>query len=213
MSLTLAIETSTARYSIALAAGENVLFDSEVELPADAPRDLADWVAAGLTKIGKAAHDISAIGVDIGPGSLGSIRDGLAFADGLAFGLDIPIHSYRSLELMGFAARARMPVLCVRRAPADTVFAALFDEGGLGPIRFGKLETVALELAGRLSAFAVAGNFREDARALFKGAATTDTGVEVPSARTIIAMGFEGRQGAHPLREPIAPITQESVAR
>ena len=210
----LAIETSTARYGIVLAANGQILFDSQIDLPADAPRDLADWVAAGLSKIGKTAKDISAIGVDIGPGSLGSIRDGLAFADGLAFGLDIPIHAYKSLELMGFAARqqTRLPVLCVRRAPGGQVFAGLYGNDGLGPIQFGTLEAVASTLVAKLPAFAAAGNFRDEIAVFFTGAAVTDTGIEIPSARTIIEIGTAGRRAAHPLHEPIEPVTQENLA-
>lgn len=52
-----------------------------------------------ITKCGATWHDITAIGVVVGPGSFTGIRMGIAYAKGLAMGLNIPVVSINAFEL------------------------------------------------------------------------------------------------------------------
>ena len=52
-----------------------------------------------LTESGAKWSDITAIGVVVGPGSFTGIRMGIAYAKGLAMGLDIPIVPINAFEL------------------------------------------------------------------------------------------------------------------
>jgi tRNA threonylcarbamoyladenosine biosynthesis protein TsaB len=126
--LTLALETSTARYGLALGEGGRVLFDSAM-LGEAAGRDLGELLLTGLARAGAQIADIGAIAVDIGPGSLGSLRDGVAFANGLAYARGLPVYAYTAFELMGVAAdaKASRPALCVRRANEGLAYAGTFD--------------------------------------------------------------------------------------
>ena len=52
-----------------------------------------------ITECGAKWSDISAIGVVVGPGSFTGIRIGIAYAKGLAMGLNIPVVSVNAFEL------------------------------------------------------------------------------------------------------------------
>jgi len=52
-----------------------------------------------LTECGATWHDITAIGVVIGPGSFTGIRMGIAYAKGLAIGLGIPVVGISAFDL------------------------------------------------------------------------------------------------------------------
>ncbi|MBP5363956.1 MAG: tRNA (adenosine(37)-N6)-threonylcarbamoyltransferase complex dimerization subunit type 1 TsaB [Alphaproteobacteria bacterium] len=52
-----------------------------------------------ITECGATWRDISAIGVVVGPGSFTGIRIGIAYAKGLAMGLNIPVVSVNAFEL------------------------------------------------------------------------------------------------------------------
>lgn len=52
-----------------------------------------------LTECGATWNDISAIGVVVGPGSFTGIRMGIAYAKGLALGLNIPVVPVNAFEL------------------------------------------------------------------------------------------------------------------
>ncbi len=62
-----------------------------IALPAEAERF--------LTECGAKWRDITAIGVVVGPGSFTGIRMGIAYAKGLAMGLNIPIVGINAFEL------------------------------------------------------------------------------------------------------------------
>lgn len=211
MKLTLAIETSSARYAIALGAGDEVVFDSTRDLPGDTSRDLSDLLARGLTAAGTWVSEIERIAVDVGPGSLGSLRDGVAFANGLAYALDCPVFPFTSFELIGAAAWRATPVLCMRRANEGLAYAGVFDGGRVGRMRFGRLEEILPLAAGDGRHFVAAGSFRAETATLLPDAQVDDSGVETPGAATMFKIGFAGRTSCDVRTSPAAPLNERSA--
>ena len=214
MKLTLAIETSSARYGLAIGDEDGaVAFDTWRDLPDDLSRDPAVMLTRALAAIEARVADIGAIAVDIGPGSLGSLRDGVAFANGLAYALSAPVHAFTSFELIGHAARriAHKPVLCTRRANEGLAYAGVFDGESMTKMRFGRLEDVIGAVAGNGRAFIAAGSFRAETATLLPGADVLDSGIEGPTPRTMLEIGISGRAASDALRSPVFPLHERSA--
>lgn len=210
--LTLAVETCTARYGVALGRGRHVLFDSLRDLGAEAGRDLGDLVRRGLARLDASAADIGAIAVDIGPGSLGSLRDGVAFAHGLAYARALPLYAFTSFELVGHAAgaSAARPALCTRRANEGLAYAGVFDGARILAMRHGPLGDIVPALAVGGRAFVAAGSFRAETPALAPHADVVVSAVETPSAATMLALGLDGRSAHDALATPALPLTESA---
>jgi tRNA threonylcarbamoyladenosine biosynthesis protein TsaB len=208
MSLLLAIETSGARYGLALGAEGRVLF--ECAEGAENERDLAAMLRGGLETVGADVSKIGAVAVDIGPGSLGSLRDGVAFANGLAYARALPVIAFQSFELIGAVAHRAtgLPVLCVRRANEGLVYAGFYDGARVVRMRHGARDDVVPAVADG-EALALAGSFRELA---LPGVRLVDSGVEAPLARKMIELGVAGRAAHDALRSPALPLTESAAA-
>ncbi len=211
MRLTLAIETSSARYAIALGASDGVVFDSVRDLPEDMSRDLSDMLARGVAAAGARVSDIEAIAVDIGPGSLGSLRDGVSFANGLAYALACPVFAFTSFELIGHAACRGAPVLCTRRANEGLAYAGVFEDGAVARMRFGRLDEIVPQVAGDSGRFVAAGSFRAETATLLPTLEVEDSGVETPLAATMLRIGFAGRAACDARTLPAAPLNERSA--
>ena len=213
MKLTFALETSSARYGLALGAGGKVLFDTLRDAPDDTSRDPSVMLARALQAVDARVADIEAIFVDIGPGSLGSLRDGVAFANGLAYALGAPVYGFTSFELIGSVAQrgATAPVLCTRRANEGLAYAGVFDAGAVSRMRFGRLEEIVPVVAGEGRAFVAAGSFRAEIAALLPRTAVVVTEIETPEARTMLEIGFAGRAPTDALRSPVFPLHERSA--
>lgn len=207
MSFLLAIETSSARYGLALGADGAVRY--ETAQGAEGARDLALMLTEALAQIGASVADIGAIAVDIGPGSLGSLRDGVAFANGLAYARSLPVYPFHSFELLGAVAQrgTSLPVLCTRRANEGLAYAGLYDAGRVTIMRHGALDAIVPQVA-KGDTFVLAGAFRELA---MPGARVTDSGVEAPLARTMIEIGIAGREARDALSSPALPLTESAA--
>ncbi len=211
MTLTLAIETSSARYGIALGMNGDVLFDSVRDLAGDTSRDLSDLLARGVGAVGARVADIAAITVDVGPGSLGALRDGVSFANGLAYALERPVYAFSSFELIGHAAWRDAPVLCTRRANEGLAYAGVFDGARVGRMRFGVLEEIVPLVAGDGRRFTAAGSFRAETAALLANAEVEDSGVEVPAAAAMLRIGSAARAVYDARTSPAAPLNERSA--
>lgn len=79
---------------------EFVLDDNYVRIPTQKQSiSLPIETEKFITQCGAKWSDISAIGVVVGPGSFTGIRLGIAYAKGLAMGLNIPVVSINAFEL------------------------------------------------------------------------------------------------------------------
>ena len=123
----LAIDTSTRQLGVAVVDEERLV--SSYELLAEYPH--AVELPGAVTRVLQAAHvrlaDLSAIVVDIGPGSFTGLRIGLAFVKALAFSSKRPVVGVPSLDVLAaqlpFAAQPVCPVLDAKQ---HKVYAAVY---------------------------------------------------------------------------------------
>jgi tRNA threonylcarbamoyl adenosine modification protein YeaZ len=186
MSLTVAIETSSINYGVAVSTRERLVAHRTVR------RDTPGFVSIGvlaesvLTETGYGFSDIERLAVNIGPGNLGSVRAGVSYANGLAFSLQAPVFGADSLTLTALeVAEGARPVLCLRNAGGGNVYAGLFQDGRTVLMRHGPMRSVVPSIAGHLPEVSLAGAFRHEAGALLPDTAVKDTGVEFPSVLTL----------------------------
>ena len=99
MSTVLAIDTSTSRTSVALIAGDKVLFNEFHEDPLAHGEILPVLVAKAMAQnIG-----IDLVAVGMGPGPFTGLRVGIAFAQSFALGMNVKWHGVCSLDAMAAA--------------------------------------------------------------------------------------------------------------
>lgn len=198
--LILAIETTLARCSVALVAGERVWAEDSVPMVRGHAESLAPMVRAAVGEAGVGFEGIGRIAVTTGPGSFTGVRVGLAFARGLALALDVPIVGLSSLEVLalgegesGWRAGA-IP-------NADGVFFALFEDGlpRIAPSRLAWDEALAC-VTGR--AVGVTG----PAAGKFAGQDGTETGGQfLEDAPSVVALARLAA-GRDPAAFPAAPL-------
>lgn len=96
---TLAIDTAGYGGSVALLDDDRLL--GGLELPAGAQAErLPGAIEELLAERGWAPSGLELVAVSLGPGSFTGVRIGLAAAQGLTFGLDIPLVGVTNLELL-----------------------------------------------------------------------------------------------------------------
>jgi len=199
--LTLAVETSTAAFAVALGDGPRPIVDTVLERAAPRDRNLPELVANLVAGAGHAFADLERIAVDVGPGNLTAVRTGVAYANGLAFALGIGVVTADSLELM--AEQAGPPALCLRNAGGGNVYGRLD-----GRYLHGRLAEVAGQV--RTAEIAVAGDFRAEIDRLLPGVLVKDTGIAGPDTATLLRL-TAGRTPLDPTRErAAAPLTETS---
>jgi tRNA threonylcarbamoyladenosine biosynthesis protein TsaB len=128
----LAIETSSPCGSVALLDDGKLVVELEHEQPNAHAERILPLVEHVLASAGFDRTSLDRVAVGIGPGSFTGLRVGIALAEGLALGLDIPIVGVASLRAMAAAAptaetRIRIPVLDARR---NEVFVAAYGAEG-----------------------------------------------------------------------------------
>ena len=96
MSTVLAIDTSTSRTSVALIAGDRVLFNEFHEDPLAHGEILPVLVAKAMAQ--NVGIDLVAVGM--GPGPFTGLRVGIAFAQSIALGMNVKWHGVCSLDAM-----------------------------------------------------------------------------------------------------------------
>lgn len=98
--LIVAIETSVLAVGVALYDGTTVLDETLEDRATAASESLLHAVDEALARAGCARADIAGIAVTHGPGSFTGVRVGLAAAQGLALGLDVPLTSLSTLDVV-----------------------------------------------------------------------------------------------------------------
>jgi tRNA threonylcarbamoyladenosine biosynthesis protein TsaB len=105
MAIILSLETSTDVCSVALHDSGKLLSQEEIREPQSHASRLALLIIEVLKNANLAARDLQAVAITSGPGSYTGLRIGTSTAKGLCYGLEIPLISVGSLELMSFQAR------------------------------------------------------------------------------------------------------------
>jgi tRNA threonylcarbamoyladenosine biosynthesis protein TsaB len=130
MSLILSIETSTPLCSVALHRVGELIATRETQEEGGHGKKLTRLIESVCADAGISMNQLDAIAVSNGPGSYTGLRIGLATAKGLCFGLDIPLITMNTFQVMPNAWTGLpentllLPMLDARRME---VYAAVFD--------------------------------------------------------------------------------------
>jgi tRNA threonylcarbamoyladenosine biosynthesis protein TsaB len=135
----LGIETSTRRGTVALTEGGQPIVALSHDEPGAHAERMVGLIRAVLHQAGWSPKSLDRLGVGIGPGSFTGIRVGIALAQGIALGLQLPLVGVESLRAMARAVPPsypglRCPLVDARRGE---VFAAAYESDGataLSPI-------------------------------------------------------------------------------
>jgi len=130
----LAFETSTEACSVAVFADGQILERFEI-----APRRHAElvlpWAQALLAEAGLGKRQLGAIAVGCGPGAFTGVRLGVALAQGIALGLDLPVVPVSTLQALAYAALnegEKRPIVAAIDARMGEIYAAAFCSEGKG---------------------------------------------------------------------------------
>ncbi len=127
----LAVDTATEACSAALLVGDT-LFSRWEEAPRDHTRKILPMVQAVLDDAGITLSDLDAIAFGRGPGSFTGVRIGISVAQGLAFGVGVP--------LIGISTLAAMAQGAYRIDGAEQVLTAI--DARMNEVYFGRYELI-----------------------------------------------------------------------
>ncbi len=128
----LGIETSSARGSVALFEGDQIVAYAASEEPGRHSERTLPLINQLLAQVGWPRTHIERIGVGVGPGNFTGLRMGLALASGLTLGLGVPSVGVGSLRAVAFGVPAEDPRLrvAVRDARRGDYFVAAYTAHG-----------------------------------------------------------------------------------
>lgn len=127
------IETSTHVCSVALSEQKECIFQQSNHDGMNHAAMLSLFIQDALDVLKKSGKKLDAVAVSSGPGSYTGLRIGVSTAKGLCYGLDIPLISVSTLEIMTIAAQKILtadehdlfvPMIDARRME---VYDAIFD--------------------------------------------------------------------------------------
>jgi tRNA threonylcarbamoyladenosine biosynthesis protein TsaB len=125
--LVLAIDTATQAGGAALAANGKLIGEVMLSSNATHSRRLLGVVEFLLQGAGRGKQDLDGIAVTMGPGYFTGLRIGLATAQGLSLGLDVPVAAVSTLRLLAASMpRPGMTIWAVLDARRGLVYAAPF---------------------------------------------------------------------------------------
>ncbi|MCD2189237.1 L-threonylcarbamoyladenylate synthase [Actinomycetospora soli] len=148
MTLTLAVETSSRTYGVALLDDDAVLAQAEADRSDPGFVDVGVLASSVIADGGRTVADLDRLAVDVGPGNLASVRAGIAYVNAVAFARGIPVVGLDALALLagpGDGEGAR-PTLALRLAGGTSVYAALTRADGTVATRHGDLGVVVKDL-------------------------------------------------------------------
>lgn len=194
--LILALDSATARISLALWRDGVVLAEDEAE--AGRTDALPEAVAALVARAGLGLAALDRLAVTIGPGRFTGLRAGLAFMRGLALALDRPLLGVTTLDALAAAGAAGPEEIPV--AVIDSRRAELFFQIADGPAFACLPEALAERLPGA-GAVVVVGEEAARVAAALGAAGRTARAVPAMVAAATVAL----RAAARPV-PPGAPL-------
>lgn len=126
--IVLALDTCLSACSAAVLDGERVLARASEPMTRGHQERLAPLVAEVMDAAGLAFSQLERIGVSVGPGSFTGLRVGLAFAQGLAAALGVPLAGVGTLEALAAEGGAGL-VFAAIDARRDQVYLQAFSDG------------------------------------------------------------------------------------
>lgn len=150
--LLLAIETSTARSSVALVAHDGVVASAGLGVPQRHGEFVAPAIQFCLQQAGAGVGDVTGVTVGLGPGLYTGLRVGIATAQAFAMARNLPMVGLSGLDVLAFQARhVARPVIATLDARRGEVFWALYRPapGGVqreGDLHVGRPDELSAEL-------------------------------------------------------------------
>jgi tRNA threonylcarbamoyladenosine biosynthesis protein TsaB len=124
----LAFETATRRLSVALWQ-DGELIERAEDMPNGGSERLLPWVHELLAEAGLALAQIDAIAFGAGPGGFTGLRLACGVAQGLAYGLDLPVVPVSTLKALALASGERDVWACLDARMNEVYSAAYRVEG------------------------------------------------------------------------------------
>ncbi|MFL6142274.1 MAG: tRNA (adenosine(37)-N6)-threonylcarbamoyltransferase complex dimerization subunit type 1 TsaB [Labedaea sp.] len=212
MNLGLAVETTTLHYGVAVFAEGKVLAHRTISRTDPSFESIGALAAAVLAGSGHTFGELTRLAVNNGPGSLTSVRAGVAYVNGLGFSLGCPIVAVDAFTLLAREVSDSLeePVLVLRTAGGGNAYAGLFIAEAPPQYAHGPLDAVVPRLAGTLESVSCAGVFRDEARRLLTATRVKDTGVEVSSVLTLHALVTDPNRPSLAPVAVVSPLTDSS---
>ncbi|HEX8284267.1 MAG TPA: tRNA (adenosine(37)-N6)-threonylcarbamoyltransferase complex dimerization subunit type 1 TsaB [Pyrinomonadaceae bacterium] len=132
--LTLGVDTSTEKRSVALLEGGRVLSASTSELREGGSAGLLADVDRVLGSASVALKDVGLFAAAVGPGSFTGLRSGLATVKGLAMTLGKPVVGVPTLHAVAYGARPARRVVALIPAGRGEVFAQILSVSEAGDV-------------------------------------------------------------------------------
>lgn len=124
----LAVDTTSARGSLAVVEGDEILGELRVSAPTGHSTRLLPGIAFLLDSLGLAPSDLDGFAVTSGPGSFTSLRVGMATVQGLALGAGRPSLSVSALDVLAARiAGSADTLVALMNAYRGDVFAGFYD--------------------------------------------------------------------------------------
>lgn len=123
----LALETATHRLSVAL-WNDGELIERAAELPSGGSEWLLPAMRAMIDEAGLDLRALDGIAFGAGPGSFTGLRLAAGCAQGLAFGLELPVLGIGTLEALALAS-GEARAFCCLDARMNEVYVAAYDDG------------------------------------------------------------------------------------
>ena len=99
-----AFDTATPLVTVALADGDDVVVELVSDQKMKHGEQLAPLIERALAEAGVVRHDLTALGVGVGPGPFTGLRVGLVTARTLAHVLEIPVYGACTLDVLAVEA-------------------------------------------------------------------------------------------------------------
>ena len=103
------IDTTSSQCSVALAKDGEIVVGLESAQKMDHSSSLAPYVEKCVDYLKQKNEKLDAVSVSYGPGSYTGVRIGLSLAKGIAFGLDIPLITISTLQVLATRAMFSYP--------------------------------------------------------------------------------------------------------
>lgn len=126
----LSIETAAGNCSVCLSKGEDIVAYKENEEQRQHSQKLSVLIEELFLNTHYTIQSINAVAVSKGPGSYTGLRIGVSSAKGIAYGLDVPLISVETLQILAYGASLKykdvlyMPMIDARRME---VYTAIYD--------------------------------------------------------------------------------------
>lgn len=133
--LTLGVDTSTERRSVALMRGGRVLAESSSGLREGGSANLLADIDGVLVAAGVKLKEIGLYAAAVGPGSFTGLRAGLATVKGLALTTGRPAVGVQTLHALAYCVRPALRVVSLIPAGRGEVFAQLLSVSGEGVVK------------------------------------------------------------------------------